>query len=180
MDTKLERLIPAMRNVARCEKAMGDLEFTWHLIETTAKMICPVEAKNILPTMSATREEFAHIQAVARRVYLPEIVADYIARIVDATHPGQSKASEGVRYGASPRAALSLASAAKARALMHGRPNASFEDVQALAQPVLNHRVLLDYTARMDGRTSASVVRAILAEVPVQNLATPKTLKEAA
>jgi MoxR-like ATPase len=63
---------------------------------------------------------------------------------------------------------------------MHGRPNASFEDVQALAQPVLNHRILLDYTARMDGRTSASVVRAILAEVPVQNLATPKTLKEAA
>jgi MoxR-like ATPase len=63
---------------------------------------------------------------------------------------------------------------------MHGRPNASFEDVQALALPVLNHRILLDYTARMDGRTSASVVRAIVAEVPVQNLSTPKTLKEVA
>jgi len=52
--------------------------------------------------------------------------------------------------------------------------------VQALALPVLNHRVLLDYTARMDGKTSAGIVRAILAEVPVQNLATPRTLKEAA
>ena len=50
----------------------------------------------------------------------------------------------------------------------------------ALALPVLNHRVLLDYTARMDGRSSASVVRAILEEVPVQNLATPRTLKEVA
>jgi MoxR-like ATPase len=127
-----------------------------------------------------TRDDFALIQQTARRIYLPEIVADYIARIVDATHPGQSKAAEGVRYGASPRAALSLASAAKARALMHGRPNASFEDVQTLAQPVLNHRILLDYTARMDGRTSASVVREIISEVPVQNLTTPKTLKETA
>ena len=85
-----------------------------------------------------------------------------------------------MRFGASPRAALSLAAASKARALMYGRPNASFEDVQALALPVLNHRVLLDYTARMDGKTSAGVVRAILAEVPVQNLATPRTLKEVA
>lgn len=127
-----------------------------------------------------TAQDFALIQKTARRIYLPEIVADYIARVVDATHSGQSKAAEGVRYGASPRAALSLASAAKARALMHGRPNASFEDVQALAQPVLNHRILLDYTARMDGRTSASIVAAILTEVPVQNLHTPKTLQETA
>jgi MoxR-like ATPase len=126
------------------------------------------------------RDRFVAIQQTARRIFLPEIVADYIARLVDATHPGQSAAAEGVRFGASPRAALSLASAAKARALMHGRPNASFEDVQALALPVLNHRILLDYSARIDGRTSASVVRAIVAEVPVQNLATPRTLKEAA
>lgn len=127
-----------------------------------------------------SRDEFVHLQSVARRIYLPEVVADYIARLVDATHPAQSKASEGVRYGASPRAALSLASAAKARALMHGRPNASFEDVQALALPVLNHRIQLDYAARMDGRTSADVVRAMVAEVPVHNLALPRTLKEVA
>lgn len=107
-------------------------------------------------------------------------MADYIARLVDATHPGQSTAAQGVRFGASPRAALSLASAAKARALMHGRPNASFEDVQALALPVLNHRVLLEYSARIDGRTSADLVRSILQEVPKQALEQPKTLKAAA
>ncbi|MBL6751833.1 MAG: cache domain-containing protein [Nevskia sp.] len=73
-----------MRNVARCEKAMGDLEFTWHLIETTAKMICPVEAKNILPTMSATREEFARLEqrlvAVLARENLNKIVLDIASR----------------------------------------------------------------------------------------------------
>ena len=63
---------------------------------------------------------------------------------------------------------------------MHGRPNASFEDVKALALPVLNHRILLDYSARIDGRTSASVVAALVKEVPVQDLAQPKSLKEVA
>jgi MoxR-like ATPase len=63
---------------------------------------------------------------------------------------------------------------------MQGRPNASFEDVQALALPVLNHRIQLDYTARVDGRTSADMVRALLTEVPVHTLALPKTLKEVA
>jgi MoxR-like ATPase len=148
---------------------------------TTLARIVTHRELGVEPQVSSmlTREAFAQMQATARRIYLPEIVADYIARVVDATHPGQSAAAAGVRFGASPRAALSLAAASKARALMQGRPNASFEDVQALAQPVLNHRILLDYTARMDGKTSAGIVRAILAEVPVQNLTTPGTLKEA-
>jgi MoxR-like ATPase len=163
------------------DRFLFKLEVLRNSAETLAKIVTQREL-GVEPQVASvvTREAFAQIQATARRIFLPEIVADYIARLVDATHPGQSKASQGVRFGASPRAALSLAAASKARALMHGRPNASFEDVQALALPVLNHRVLLDYTARMDGKTSAGVVRAILAEVPVQNLATPRTLKEAA
>jgi MoxR-like ATPase len=166
---------------AQVDRFLFKLEVLRNSAETLAKIVTDREL-GVEPQLPAilTRDEFVMIQQTARRVFLPEIVADYIARLVDATHPGQSAASQGVRFGASPRAALSLASAAKARALMHGRLNASFEDVQALALPVLNHRILLDYSARIDGRTSVSVVRAILAEVPVQNLATPRTLKEAA
>ena len=166
---------------AQVDRFLFKLEVLRNSAATLAKIVTQREL-GVEPQVASvvTREAFALIQATARRIFLPDIVADYIARIVDATHPGQSLAAQGVRFGASPRAALSLAAASKARALMHGRPNASFEDVQALALPVLNHRVLLDYTARMDGKTSAGVVRAILAEVPVQNLATPRTLKEAA
>jgi MoxR-like ATPase len=166
---------------AQVDRFLFKLEVLRNSAETLARIITHREL-GVEPEVPVviTREDFALIQQTARRIYLPEIVVGYIARLVDATHPGQSKAAEGVRFGASPRAALSLASAAKARALMQGRPNASFEDVQALALPVLNHRILLDYTARMDGKTSASVVRAIVAEVPVQNLTTPKTLKEVA
>mgnify|MGYP000857513287 CR=1 FL=1 len=165
---------------AQVDRFLFKLEVLRNPAETLAKIVLHREL-GVEPRVDAvlTPEAFMRLQTEARRIFLPEVVADYIARLVDATHPGQSQAAGGVRYGASPRAALSLASAAKARALMHGRPNASFEDAQALALPVLNHRVLLDHSARMDGRTSADVVRAILAEVPVQNLALPRTLKEA-
>jgi len=145
----------------------------------TLEMIVTHRELGVEPEVAAVigREAFALMQATARRLFLPPVVANYIARLVDATHPGQSRAAAGVKFGASPRAALSLAASAKARALMGARPNASFEDVQAVAPAVLGHRIILDYAARLDGRTSADVVRALLAEVPVQALATPRPLR---
>jgi MoxR-like ATPase len=74
---------------------------------------------------------------------------------------------------------LSLASAVKARALLEGRLNASFEDVAALALPVLNHRIILDYAAKIAGRTTAHVVADILQEVPARAAALPKPLTQA-
>ena len=85
----------------------------------------------------------------------------------------------GIKFGASPRAALGLAAAARARALLAGRLNASFEDVQAVAVPVLQHRIVLDYHARIDGLTAPEVVRALLEEVPAQVQAVPSTLRAA-
>ena len=123
--------------------------------------------------------EFAELLALARRVHVPETVAGYIARLVHATHPGESAASAGVRYGASPRAALALAAAAKARGLRQGRPHASFEDVQAVARPVLAHRILLDHSARLDGATPGQVVEKLLAEVTVQATPLPQSLAAA-
>lgn len=126
-----------------------------------------------------SREELAEVAQMVRRIYLPPVVANYIARLVDATHPGRSKASSGVKFGASPRAAIGLAAAARARALLEGRMNASFEDVAASAPAVLGHRILLDYAARLSGATSAEVVEAILAEVPRQNIEIPSLLVNA-
>ena len=135
------------------------------------------EAVEVAPAL--TREEFLHIAALTRRIFLPDVVANYIARIVDATHAGSSAAAEGVKFGASPRAALGLAAAARARALLGGRLNASFEDVQAIAAPVLQHRIVLNYTARLDGRTPGEIVAALLREVPAQDRELPKTLRAA-
>lgn len=133
------------------------------------------------PKVSAvlSKEQLAELHATVRQIFLPDVVANYISRVVDATHPGQSAAAGLVKFGASPRAALSLASAAKARALMEGRLNASFEDVAALALPVLNHRIVLDYAAKIEGRTTAHVVADILKEVPARPGALPKPLTQA-
>lgn len=122
-----------------------------------------------------------HLESIietVRRIYLPEVVANYIARLVDATHPdGGSEAAAAIKFGASPRAALSLASAAKARAVMQGRTNASFEDVKWLAPAVLRHRIILDYGARIDGSTPDTVIAALLEEVPFQTGGMPSSLK---
>jgi len=121
----------------------------------------------------------ADLANIAKRIYMPPVVANYIARIVDATHPGQSDCAEGVKFGASPRAAIGLAAAARSRALIKGRPNASFEDVKALASAVLAHRIILDFSAKATGKTSADVVAAILEQVPEQDLNAPAVLAEA-
>ena len=125
------------------------------------------------------REQLLQLAALAARIFLPEVVVNYIARLVDATHAGQSQTAGGIRFGASPRAALGLAAAARGRALLAGRLNASFEDVQAVALPVLQHRIVLDYHARIDGLTPAGVVGALLEEVPAQDRPTPSVLRAA-
>jgi len=135
------------------------------------------ETVTIEPVME--REELLAISALSRRIYLPDVVANYIARLVHATHPEGSAAAKGLKFGASPRAALGLSAAARAAALLGGRMNASVEDVQAVAVPVLQHRIVLDYAARLDGRKPADIVEAILREVPVQEKELPKTLKDA-
>jgi MoxR-like ATPase len=108
---------------------------------------------------------------------LPEVVASYIARLVDATHSGN--AAEGVKFGASPRAAIALAAASRARALIEGRLNASFEDVAAAAKPVLRHRLILDYGARLEGNTTDRIVDALLEEVAPDDVEVASTLEEA-
>jgi MoxR-like ATPase len=106
-------------------------------------------------------DELRALMRLTLRVHLPDVVTNFIARLVEATHAP----ALGVKYGASPRAALALGAAARARALVHGRLNASFEDVQALARSVLQHRIVLDHHARLDGRTPANVVAALLQQV---------------
>jgi MoxR-like ATPase len=121
-------------------------------------------------------DELLSAMDVARRIYLPDVVASYIARLVDGTHPSQK--NSGVKFGASPRAAIALAASARARALLDGRLNASFEDVERAAKPVLRHRLILDYATKIEGRTTDDVVNALLKEVPHREKAIPSTLQE--
>jgi len=111
------------------------------------------------------------------RIYLPRPVARYIARLVAATHPGAAEATEVVNryvsYGASPRAAIAIAEAARGHALVHGRPSAGFEDVQAVAQPVLNHRLILNYQARFDRMSPSQLLGTLIDQLDETGLKLP-------
>ena len=115
---------------------------------------------------------------LVRRVYMPVPVANFIARLVAGTQPGAATAA-GVKFGASPRAALALAAASKARGLAAGRINAAYEDVRAVAAPVLRHRVVLDYAARLEGLTTDRLVTRLLEAIPAHDSALPTSLAAA-
>ena len=116
------------------------------------------------------------------RVYLPSAVANYAARIVSATHPSSAEAPDEVRrfvrFGASPRAAIGLVEAGRASALLAGRPNVGFEDIRRVAIGVLQHRLLLDYAARLEGWTTTRLIDGLLASVPEVARPLPQDLKE--
>jgi len=122
----------------------------------------------LAPVLSA--EELDRLFGLADRVHLPAAVANYAARIVSATHPDSPAApaevAKFVRFGASPRAAIAIAGAARAAALLAGKPNAGFDEVRAVSAPVLGHRLILDYSARLEGVTPAGLVDVLLAAVP--------------
>lgn len=162
---------------AQLDRFLFKLEVTRNDVATLQRIISQRELGTD-PQVDAVMsgETLGSLLALVRRIYLPDVVANYIARLVDATHPVQSTASHGIRYGASPRAALALASGAKARALMQGRANASFEDVKVIAPAVLRHRIVLDYHARVEGFTTDTIIQALLTEIPFQATATPKNL----
>jgi MoxR-like ATPase len=114
---------------------------------------------------------------IASQIYISEAVASYIARLVRASHPGNESApplvKQYVRYGASPRAAIALAAAAKAQALIRGRVQAGFDSVAELFGAVMNHRVILDYSARVDGVSVHQILDDILKSVGESSKALP-------
>ncbi|MDX2033040.1 MAG: AAA family ATPase [Blastocatellia bacterium] len=133
------------------------------------------------PEFRVSREELQEVFAVMDRIFLPRPVSRYIARLVAATHTDGAEATDAVRsyvgYGASPRAAIAIAEAARAFALLAGRPTVGFEDVKAVAAPVLNHRLVLNYKARFDGVTAATILDGLLADLNETGIRLPEDVR---
>ncbi len=114
------------------------------------------------PSAMFTPESILRLQANLPHVYAEESLYSYIVKLVEASrnHPD-------VGLGASPRAALSLLRSARARAALHGRHYFTHEDVQAIAFPVLGHRIILRPEAEIEGKEVAQVVQELLQRVKV-------------
>jgi MoxR-like ATPase len=117
-----------------------------------------------------TGQDIVEYQKLVRRVPVPESVSRYAVALVRASRPGANGGfdftKEFVNWGASPRAAQYLLLAGKARALLSGRFNVSIEDIQALAYPVLRHRILTNFHAESQRITKEEIIRRLLESVP--------------
>ena len=116
-------------------------------------------------------EDILAFQALARDVLVADDVARYAVRLVAASRPGRTGAPDFVdkyvKWGAGLRASQALVRGAKARALMHGRYHVSVKDIQALAAPILRHRVMVNFYAESDRVDADGIVTRLLAHVPV-------------
>jgi MoxR-like ATPase len=114
-------------------------------------------------------EDILQIQQLVRQVVVAEDVARYAVRLVDASRPGRQSdhqfVREWVKWGAGLRASQSLILAGKARALIHGRYHVSVADIEALARPVLRHRIIPNFFAESERITSDTLIERLLEAV---------------
>jgi MoxR-like ATPase len=125
----------------------------------------------LAPARVLTGEDILHFQDLARQVVIAEEIARYAVRLVDASRPGRTGTPDfiekWVKWGAGLRASQALVRGAKARALMHDRYHVAIKDIQALAKPILRHRILTNFYAESERITSDTIVERLLETVPV-------------
>ncbi len=115
-------------------------------------------------------DDVRRFNSLVRKVPVAEDLARYAVRLAAASRPHQEGTpdfiNEWVSWGAGLRAAQFLVLGAKARTLIHGRSHVTIEDIQALAAPVLRHRILVNYRAEAEGMTTEKVIEQLLKTVP--------------
>jgi MoxR-like ATPase len=113
-------------------------------------------------------EDILRFQDIVRRVPVPDHLYDYIVKLVRKCRPGGEEAPEWIRkwvmWGPGPRAVQYLVLGAKARAVLQGSYLARLEDVIAVAEPVLTHRILVNFHAESEGINSAEIVKRVIKE----------------
>jgi MoxR-like ATPase len=125
-------------------------------------------ADDVAPVVS--REEILAFQRVVRRVPVADAVTRYAVALVRASRPRSAQApdfiTQWLAYGASVRAAQALVLGGKARALLQGRSHTTFDDIVALARPVLRHRLILNFQAQSEKITPDDLIDRLVQAVP--------------
>jgi MoxR-like ATPase len=118
-----------------------------------------------------TGAEILRLQEIVRKVPVTDDVIRYVLRLTRATRVTKDEAPKYLKdwlaWGAGPRASQFLILGGKARAILNGRSHVSVEDVQAVAYPVLRHRILTNFSAEAEGVTPQTIIARLLKETPV-------------
>ena len=128
-----------------------------------------VKADDIAPVLTA--EEILELQQLVREVPVTDHVIHYALALVRQTRVGpagtsRTSSTTWLSWGAGPRAVQFLLLGGKARALLNGRTHVTTDDIQALAAPVLRHRIVANFAAESEGITTDRVVERMIAETP--------------
>src|SRR5438874_12340400 len=123
------------------------------------------------PSRILNGADILHFQDLARQVVIAEEIARYTVRLVSASRPGQEGTldfiDKWVKWGAGLRGSQAIVRGAKARALMHGRYHVSIKDVQALAKPILRHRIMTNFYAESERINSDTIIDRLIDAVPL-------------
>jgi MoxR-like ATPase len=133
-----------------------------------AMLLATTGAPEAPPPQALTADELMAAQALIRRMPVGEKVLDAILRLVRGARPETASlpiVRESLAWGPGPRAAQALMLASRARAVLDGRLSPSLDDVLALAEPVLRHRMALNFAARAEGAKLADVIAALKADL---------------
>jgi MoxR-like ATPase len=114
-----------------------------------------------------TGEEIAYFQHLVRRVPVPDNVIEYAVKLVSKTRPHNNGAASGLAndfldWGAGPRASQFLVMGSKCNAILNGKYSPDIEDVQAIAKPVLRHRIVRNFKAEAEGITVDNLIERML------------------
>lgn len=116
------------------------------------------------------REDILQMQQVVRRIPVADHIYEYATALARGTRPEEKDTPEFINkwisWGAGPRATLFMILAGKARAALRGRCHVAIEDIQAVALPVLRHRIIPNFAAQSEGRTTDDIIRELLETIP--------------
>ncbi len=158
---------------AQVDRFMFNLRVKYPTVDEEVQII-----KGTTTTQTAQAEsvlqadEVLRLQDLVRGVPIADDVVRYAARLVAKTRPGMGEGDDSIHryiaYGASPRASQYLVLGGKARAILAGRYHVDFADIQAVAHPVLRHRLVLNFHARADQVDSDMLVDRLLKAVKTE------------
>lgn len=118
-----------------------------------------------------TNKQLLKAQTLVKEIYVDEKIKNYIVRVIDSTRNpkmyGLEKVEKYVSFGASPRGSISLFIAAKARALLNGRPYVTYKDVKEQILPTLRHRLILNFEGQAMGVSTDDVLDEVIKRVPL-------------
>src|SRR5580765_7538900 len=155
---------------AQLDRFMFNVVITYLPEDEEVAVVAQTTARNAEPIAPLfTGDDVLRFHDIVRKVPVAEDLIRYGVRLAASSRPHQNGApdfiNEWVSWGAGLRAGQFLVLGAKVRALLHGRAHVTVEDIQALAQPTLRHRILLNYRAEAEGVTVENVVERLLQTV---------------